>query len=298
MAPVAPRLVRFALWLSIVLALGGIGCDADEPVANPSGGGSGGSIVGSGGSGGTAGAGGSIATGATGGTGGSAAAGGTGGTNGNGGFATICSACHGNTENPAPPKDTQGRLGTSYSTVGAHQAHVIPASWHRTGRCEHCHPVPTSPMFDPDFPTHQNGQPDIVFTGIAEQSSYHDTTYQCTNVYCHGASLQPDILGTPTVRIPQWTTVDGSQKACGAACHSLPPGGTHDSAEQCQDCHGQVISWFNSTDPAASLFAEADLHVNGTVEHSGGAGHGGSGGYGGSGGHAGNGGCVAAGGTS
>jgi predicted CxxxxCH...CXXCH cytochrome family protein len=81
----------------------------------------------------------------------------------------------------------------------------------------------------------------------------------CTGAYCHGATLRPG--GTDTT--PTWTTVDGSQAACGT-CHGLPPGrhppaGRRRGPGRVLACHDQVIA------PDGS-FANPALHIDGIVE--------------------------------
>jgi len=79
----------------------------------------------------------------------------------------------------------------------------------------------------------------------------------CSGVYCHGAVLQPGGSNNH----PTWTTVDGTQAACGT-CHGLPPGGTHpSSSSQCETCHGEVIA-------AGHVFLRPELHIDGVVQAS------------------------------
>jgi hypothetical protein len=59
---------------------------------------------------------------------------------------------------------------------------------------------------------------------------------------------------------PSWTTVDGTQAACGA-CHGLPPPRPHPKAELnpvCNACHKNIAS-DNTT------FLRPELHVDGIV---------------------------------
>jgi predicted CxxxxCH...CXXCH cytochrome family protein len=62
--------------------------------------------------------------------------------------------------------------------------------------------------------------------------------------------------GTNTT--PRWTTVDGTQAACGT-CHGLPPAAPHVAIAQCDLCHGAVVG------PGPSITTPA-LHINGIVE--------------------------------
>ncbi|MBI5477266.1 MAG: hypothetical protein HY906_00335 [Deltaproteobacteria bacterium] len=169
-----------------------------------------------------------------------------------------CNRCHGSAANAAPPTDTDGQSDTSRPSVGAHQAHVAPGA---TGSaaplaCTECHnPLPTSS----DPRAHIDGVARVVFGTRASADgatpSWNGTT--CTT-YCHGQTLS----GGSNTR-PDWTTVDGSQDACGT-CHGLPPLLPHPQtgATTCGDCHLNV-----SRDGSGNwVFADPSLHVNGTVE--------------------------------
>ncbi|MBI4705046.1 MAG: hypothetical protein HY744_28400 [Deltaproteobacteria bacterium] len=242
----------------------------------PSDGAAGGAAAPVGGATGAAGGAGSGGAGAAGGSGGEAGgadgAAGTGGAVGCGGAAeggacaTPCWGCHGTEQSFAPPPDTDGNVGTTYRGVGAHQSHLAASSWHLQVPCTECHLVPAKPVWDPQVPTHQNGIVDLSWGPVAMGGIFDGQTLTCSYTYCHGTTLGPDPDGKSSIRTPQWTAVDGSQKACGAACHSLPPGGTHDPSPKCEDCHGEVIAAFAPDDPAASAWANAALHVNGKGE--------------------------------
>ena len=69
-------------------------------------------------------------------------------------------------------------------------------------------------------------------------TNWDHETGVCSNVYCHGefkwngsGNLDND---------PVWTTVDGTQAACGT-CHGLPPAPPHFNGDQCSMCHGSVV---------------------------------------------------------
>ncbi|MBI4700572.1 MAG: hypothetical protein HY744_05315 [Deltaproteobacteria bacterium] len=227
-----------------------------------------GATTGGGAAGGAAGAGGSTASGGAGGGAGGGGSG-AGGHGGSGGFSAACSACHGKGTDPAPPPDTDGGTDTSLPSVGAHQSHFLASTWHLQVACKECHIVPVKVEIDPNVPTHQDGKVDIDFGTIAGGDSKYDVdAHQCSAVHCHGGDLQPDIDGGTTVREPVWTKVDGSQSVCGEACHTLPPGGTHDggAGQSCPMCHGAVIASFDPENPAKSLWSNPALHVNGVKE--------------------------------
>jgi predicted CxxxxCH...CXXCH cytochrome family protein len=159
-----------------------------------------------------------------------------------------------------------GNMDTASPGVGSHQSHIAPATWHHQVECTECHIVPTLPAFDPTVPTHMNGNRDIVWGPLAQQGTFDGTALTCTGSYCHGGTLVADVSGKTSNRIPTWNTVDGSQKACGANCHTLPPGGTHPAADGCPSCHGAVIATFDPANPQNATWADASLHINGIKE--------------------------------
>lgn len=177
-------------------------------------------------------------------------------------FPSTCTNCHGAGESPGPPPDTDGHLDSSAPGVGAHAMVGAPASWHRRVHCSECHPVPRD-VPDPCTPTHRSGQVDIVWGPVATGGIYDRESHACTLSYCHGAVLGPDAPGQTSMRTPTWTLTDGSQDACGASCHTLPPGGTHDPSNVCEDCHGAVIRQLDPQDPAASLWEDPSKHIDG-----------------------------------
>jgi predicted CxxxxCH...CXXCH cytochrome family protein len=204
-------------------------------------------------------------------TGSSAGGGGAGqggsGAGGQGGGSTSspgCSACHGSAASPAPPVDLDGNDDTTALGVGAHQSHLGASGWHRTVACGDCHAVPSKPI-DPAVPTHMDGARDVVFDGLSKTGAFDPLAATCSAVYCHGATLA-DPKGAPTLHAPQWTKVDGSQKACGAACHALPPGGKHPASDACPTCHGEVVATFTNGAVPSATFSAPDAHVDGVVQ--------------------------------
>jgi predicted CxxxxCH...CXXCH cytochrome family protein len=177
---------------------------------------------------------------------------------------SACDTCHGSAGNPAPPRDTLGNVATSFRGVGAHRSHLTPnPTWHAPVGCEACHKVPVT-VSDPGHIG--TALPAEVIFGAAARNGGANPAWNgatCTNVYCHGAVLDG---GAGSNVAPAWTTVNGTQDACGT-CHGVPPGGVqHQGAtlSTCTLCHGSVIaadgSWVN---PA--------LHIDGLVETTGGA---------------------------
>ncbi len=172
-----------------------------------------------------------------------------------------CTTCHGDaaTNNPAPPKGTHGETLTTQPAVGAHAQHLAPSTWHRQVDCKDCHAVP-------DITTHANGTVDFLWsavsTAMGSVPQFDAGAATCSGAYCHGGKL----LDAATAKTnPVWTQVDGSFKACGAACHMTPPGGTHPAVTNCALCHAGVVASVNPGTGAVA-WANAALHVDGVVE--------------------------------
>jgi predicted CxxxxCH...CXXCH cytochrome family protein len=172
-------------------------------------------------------------------------------------FDAACTACHGG-ENPAPPRAVAGQTSTSFSGVGAHQAHVLGSERARAVACNECHLVPEHAL-DPghlDTPA----PAEVVFSGASQAFGATPSYAQgkCSNTACHGARLTRGHASGGTLTEPAWTIVDGSQAACGT-CHALPPPRPHPyHAEDCGRCHENV-----SLD--GKTFLRPDLHVDGLV---------------------------------
>lgn len=168
------------------------------------------------------------------------------------------------TRHPAPPKGTKGELLSSQKAVGAHQNHLVPSSWRKDLACTDCHAVPISP-------THTNSVTDFAWSALAKTGglspAYDGTALSCSNVYCHGATLAGAVAGGVVKKTPLWTTVDGTYGACGASCHTNPPGGTHPVSTDCAMCHGAVVSAYDATSKKAT-WANRALHVNGVKDAS------------------------------
>jgi predicted CxxxxCH...CXXCH cytochrome family protein len=167
-----------------------------------------------------------------------------------------CSNCHGSADNAAPPKDVNGGTDPALPTVGAHQAHLKqPDGLSAPVACSQCHRVPTAV----DAPGHLDGAAggDVTFGAIATADgatpSWNVGTLKCTGAYCHGATL-----GGGTNKAPKWTTLDGSQVACGT-CHGNPPPPPHPASSKCALCHTETMK-------ADGTFKDRTLHVDGQVE--------------------------------
>ncbi len=166
-----------------------------------------------------------------------------------------CTSCHGSNGSPAPPMDTTGNTATTARGVGAHAAHLGPSDWHREGKCEDCHKVPST-IFDTghlDSPM----PAEITFGAMASKAGAKPawTGATCTGVYCHGASTTGGAHTTPI-----WTQVDGTQSVCGS-CHGMPPGGAHPPGTECWNCHTMVKSG-----PNGPVITDPSRHIDGLVQ--------------------------------
>ena len=198
-----------------------------------------------------------------------------GGSGGEGGAPPgLCTDCHGNAQNAAPPLDMNGNSDTSEPTVGAHQSHLGATDWHGPLSCTDCHLLPaTTKCPDPDS-NHCDGKIDLTFGSLADahgaMTAYSFNTYTCTGGYCHGSTLADDISGYTSMRSPVFNVVDGSQIACGTGCHTNPPGGpVHPSGGSCEDsgCHsGTVASFDGNATPNTATFVDGSRHIDGTID--------------------------------
>ena len=175
-----------------------------------------------------------------------------------GGAAMLCVHCHGGVDNQtgAPPKDVKGQVATTSRGVGAHTAHVQAGPVADAFGCVQCHPD----VDELTSPQHLNGQVNLAWGPLASASgatpSFSATTSTCSSVYCHGATLTG---GTNTQ--PSWTTVNGSQAACGT-CHGLPPTAhpalaAGSTTATCFACHPGTVTTAGVIDVAGGK------HVNG-----------------------------------
>jgi len=156
-------------------------------------------------------------------------------------FGEDCTACHGDpgrapsAANPrlpaAPPVDPAGNSATSAVGVGAHQAHLNAGALSAAVSCTECHLVPTGLG-------HPSGTVNITWGPLATADGALPTwdlaSATCASTYCHGSTLNAG----GTNHTPIWTTVDGTQDACGT-CHDLPPPAAtgHPQNTDCGGCH-------------------------------------------------------------
>jgi predicted CxxxxCH...CXXCH cytochrome family protein len=166
-----------------------------------------------------------------------------------------CDSCHGKNGQPAPPNSLSGEAETSQLGVGAHQAHLQPGTVRGAISCSECHKVPTTI----DQAGHVDPLPaDVVFGPLALagglQASWDRDAGRCNSTYCHGDSLTG---GAHTA--PEWTRVDGSQKACDA-CHGNPPPTPHPQRGNCAACHPQTVLADGRIDLASGK------HIDGSID--------------------------------
>jgi predicted CxxxxCH...CXXCH cytochrome family protein len=169
-------------------------------------------------------------------------------------FVAECSSCHGDPDSPAPPRAVNGDTETSSRGVGAHRSHLaLNPTWHGPIQCEDCHTVP----LETADPGHIDGDDvaEVSFTALATTGGLSPDWdgSRCSNVYCHGASLTGGSLTEPS-----WTTVDGSQAACGN-CHGFPPPEPHSQSTDCGSCHPTIR-------PGTDEFLDPASHINGRVD--------------------------------
>ncbi len=184
-----------------------------------------------------------------------------------------CVACHGGFDPvtgladaiAAPPTDTAGRRSTTLRSVGAHRSHLGPSPWHKEVLCTECHVVPTlwSDVGHINLPPAE-----LTFgpraTAQGATPAFNGTS--CSNVYCHGGTIQGG-----RNQAPVWTVVAGKglvglgEVACGT-CHSLPPtsaphvaGSPLTGATGCGSCHGAVID-------TSLRWVHPELHIDGVTE--------------------------------
>ena len=170
-----------------------------------------------------------------------------------------CDACHGSAGDASPPRDVGGNLATTARGVGAHRSHLRASTWRAPIACGECHVVPTSVLAVGHFDTPLPAELRFGATARADGAAPSFDGARCAGAYCHGATLLPG----GSNRAPLWTTVDGTQAACGT-CHGLPPGGAHPAVgapvpQACGMCHPAVVS-------LAGAFVGPALHVDGVVE--------------------------------
>jgi hypothetical protein len=175
-----------------------------------------------------------------------------------------CTGCHGDPARlpapgaAAPPRDAKGNTATTARGVGAHQRHLNGGPVRTALACSECHAVPADIG-------HAAPPIDLTWGPLARAqgspTSWDTVGLTCAN-YCHGATLHGG--SNPT---PSWTTVDGTQAACGT-CHGLPPPAPHPAASpvltSCSQCHGATMN------ADGTLNLAGGKHVDGVIQATGG----------------------------
>ncbi len=157
-----------------------------------------------------------------------------------------CSVCHGSSANPAPPRDIDDHTATTFTGVGAHQAHLSDTGVTDGVDCAECHVVPERfgdlRHADSELPA------EVTFGALAAGDGAEPVWngQTCGNTYCHGAAE------------PAWTKVGQGEAACGT-CHGTPPPSPHPQVQACSRCHPRVA------DDNLNILNRA-LHINGSVE--------------------------------
>ncbi len=161
-----------------------------------------------------------------------------------------CASCHGN-----PPD------GTAYPNIAAsHTTHnsgalTVPLA------CGECHQGLGSVTLDHfnRATNWSNGTASVQagpvgFGALAFSNgaspAYNETTKQCTNTYCHGATITGGANKSPI-----WGQTNYLSAGCGT-CHGYPPPSPHTTSTSCSGCHPDVNATNNG-------FKDASRHVNG-----------------------------------
>lgn len=171
-----------------------------------------------------------------------------------------CNTCHGGAGGNSPPKDTQGNTATTARGVGAHQSHLNPANlYFKPVVCTDCHVVPATVTslghIDTPLPA------ELRFSGRAGTSPAWNGA-QCSNVYCHGATLTNGTAGAGgTATSPLWQKVDGTQAQC-TSCHGFPPAAPHPADSDCGKCHLDVKAGLANN----KMFLDSTKHIDGNVD--------------------------------
>jgi predicted CxxxxCH...CXXCH cytochrome family protein len=111
----------------------------------------------------------------------------------------------------------------------SHQAHLTGQTlWTQPWTCDGCHPPGGSAAL-----TNDNDLVDVALSGLSlgpggsESATFTGST--CSEVYCHGASMEI------SPELPTWNA-GPAEVACGT-CHGFPPAGSHVQLDLCSACH-------------------------------------------------------------
>jgi predicted CxxxxCH...CXXCH cytochrome family protein len=144
----------------------------------------------------------------------------TGGTSG-----AACTSCH----DGGPTACATCHAGGP--TTGAHATHLLGGPLERPTTCDTCHVVPAR-WDQPGHILDAAGEPDPApaEVALAAPATFAATGATCSDVYCHGGSLDDAAATHPA---PAWYGPPG-QAACGG-CHGAPPADHAQAA--CERCH-------------------------------------------------------------
>ena len=154
--------------------------------------------------------------------------------------------------------------------MGAHQSHLVPTDGLAAPvACSQCHKVPAA-VGDSG---HLDGtlHAEVSFGALAKSGGANPAwdrgPANCSSTYCHGGTLNAG----GTNHLPAWTTVNGTQKACGT-CHGSPPPAPHPNSSQCSLCHvdtmnadgtiKEIVSGSAAIDPNSAIDA-CPMHKKG-----------------------------------
>lgn len=184
-----------------------------------------------------------------------------------------CSSCHGNPQNPAPPRDLSGNTSPTALGVGAHQAHLTNAQGLTAPiPCASCHVVPAAV----DSPGHIDHPlpATVTFSGLALNDgaapAWDRNTATCSNTYCHGGGAQMANDTAGRLRTPVWT-LGSSQAFCGS-CHGVPPSTTAHAGVNpfdfgaCARCHANTVTSNGTIIVTGPPGARTSAHINGVID--------------------------------
>ncbi|MET0794568.1 MAG: CxxxxCH/CxxCH domain-containing protein [Polyangiaceae bacterium] len=162
-----------------------------------------------------------------------------------------CTSCHGEGDDPAPPRDVLGNDSPSAIGVGAHRAHLA-STLGRSLACKECHSVPKR-VEDSD---HIQGLPARVrLSGVAATAERSPVWLHgeqtCSDTWCHGPALDGPRSS------PRWT--DATRPTC-TTCHGSPPPAPHPQASECSVCHAGVVASDNHS------IIDPERHIDGIVD--------------------------------
>ncbi len=157
-----------------------------------------------------------------------------------------CSYCHGNQDNPAPPRSLVKGKTSADVEVGQHQLHLRGGFAKKHVPCESCHVVPVNVEdeghIDHASAAHPSDPADVTFGGLATlqnlSPAWSRGPAQCSNTYCHGTTLHGGKRTTPTWTFdqePDYLVQFGTETCSG--CHGAPPPPPHPARTDCEKCH-------------------------------------------------------------